>query len=156
MKADPVRAVSLREVAGTQPSDEVVDLFVAPHPGRETCEGREGQLGAGRITEDVVVDAGGVRPVCLDGDEVEATTRDELFRDPGAHPIELAGPVRGLAEENEPRASDAFEQSIQGRGVDVVDRFGGLANELGDRTDPESTVQARAGSAPSPANPARR
>ena len=50
------------------------------------------------VAKNVVVDASGVGPVGLDGDEVETTALNQALRDLGAHAIELARPVRRLAE----------------------------------------------------------
>ena len=86
------------------------------------------------VAEDVVVDARGVGPVGLDRDELEAAPLDELLRDAGAHPIELARPVGRLAEQHDARVADALEERVDGRRLDVVDRLGGLADQLGDRS----------------------
>ena len=65
---------------------------------------------------------GGVGPVGLDGDDGEARPLDELLRDAGAHAVELAGPVGGLAEQHDPRAGHPLDQRLEfSGGIDVVD-----------------------------------
>jgi hypothetical protein len=81
----------------------------------------------------VVIDPRGVGPVGLDRDDLEAAPRDQLLGDPRAHPVELAGAVGGLAEEDDPRIADAIEEAREIRGLDRVDRLGGLADDRGDR-----------------------
>ncbi len=130
MEADAIGALGLGEVSASQPADELVHVFVAPHPGRESRERRERQLRAGPIAEHVVIDPGGVGPVGLDGDEVEAAPFDEGLRDPRPHPVELARAVGGLAQQDEARVSDALEQGVDRARVDVVDRLRRLANQL--------------------------
>ncbi len=50
--------------------------------------------------------SGGVRPVRLDGDNVESVLRDKLRRDLGPRIIELRCPMRRLAEHNDPPVAE--------------------------------------------------
>src|SRR6516225_6698354 len=73
VEIEPVKRYPLvlgRRIMPTQPIDEVTHLIVAPYPGRET---RKCRPFGGRVFEMpyVVVDARGIRPVTLDGDEAE-------------------------------------------------------------------------------------
>src|SRR5439155_8972311 len=102
-------------VAAPQPADEVEHVLVAPHPGREAPESGEGGRGVGvlRTTADEAVHALGVRPVALDRDRRETLFLDETPGDPRAFAIELAGAVRGFAEENEPRRPGELQEGIE-------------------------------------------
>ncbi len=65
------------------------------------------------LVPDIVVDARGVRPIALDGDEGEALLLDQRASDPCAHAIELRGAVGRLAEENHPRIADPLEHAAR-------------------------------------------
>src|SRR3546814_7543658 len=69
-----------------QPVGEFKHLDIAPHPGRETHEGFAAPWARGMVA-DIAVDVGGVRPVRLDRNDVEAVMRDQLPGDGGAGAI---------------------------------------------------------------------
>ena len=97
-----------------EPADEVEDVGVAPHPGRESLESRQRVDGLGVVaaTADVAVDAIGVGPVGLDGHGVEALLADQPLGDLRPLPIELVRAVRGLADQHEAGVADQLEQGI--------------------------------------------
>ena len=57
----------------------------------------------------VAVDGGGVRPVCLHGNDSEAVMLDQAPGDGGAGAIELRRAVRGLAQQNDARRCETVE-----------------------------------------------
>src|SRR3546814_17551213 len=76
-----------------QPVGEFKHLDIAPHPGRETHEGFAAPWARGMVA-DIAVDVGGVRPVRLDRNDVEAVMRDQLPGDGGAGAIEFGRAMR--------------------------------------------------------------
>ena len=101
-----------------QPADEVEDVGVPPHPGRETLEAGKRVRGLGVLAGAAheAVDPERVGPVGLDGDGVESLLANEAFRQDGALPVELVRAVRGLADQDEARAADPVEERVVVRG----------------------------------------
>ena len=89
-----------------------------------------------RLAAHVAIDDCGVGPVGLDGDHGKAAAQDELLRDPRAHPVELRGAVRGLAEQDDLRVADPFEQAVERCILDARDRLGAFCDEPGDEAGP--------------------
>jgi hypothetical protein len=92
-----------------QPVDEIVDLGVAPHPGRKAGE----RLVVGlleRTVANVAVDTVGVRPVGFDGDDREAVPLDQPAGDGRPRPVELRRTMGGLAQEDDLGGGEAIEQ----------------------------------------------
>ena len=132
-----------RPVVLAQPADEIAHLGVSPHPGRKARKG--GPLRR-RILEmpHIMIDAGGIRPVRLDGDEAKSLLDDELARDAFAHPVEFAmvpcvaspsstmraSPIRSSSglrsafsiEGNGSAASARFRTSVSSDGTDRPQR----------------------------------
>src|SRR3546814_13921393 len=82
---------------------------MAPHPGRETHEGFAAPWARGMVA-DIAVDVGGVRPVRLDRNDVEAVMRDQLPGDGGAGAIEFGRAMRRFAETDDARVSITIEK----------------------------------------------
>ena len=61
----------------------------------------------------VVIDARGVRPIALDGDEIKPLAFDQLARDPLPHAIELGRSVRRLAEQHDARIADSLQHRLE-------------------------------------------
>ncbi len=91
----------------------------APHPGREAGEG-----GAvprrGRAVAHPAVELRRVRPVRLQGHDVEAVPLDQPAGDGSAGAVELARAVRRLAEQHHARSPEAVERGAER--LDVVQR----------------------------------
>jgi len=64
----------------SQPFDEVTHFNIAPHPGREARKGLFGGWFV-RVTAHVAVDACGVGPIRLDGDDFEPVLFNQAARD---------------------------------------------------------------------------
>ena len=103
-----------RVVVVAKPADEVEDVGVAPHPGRESLESRQRVDGLGIVAAaaDVAVDAIGVGPVGLDGHGVEPLLADQPLGDLRPLPIKLVRAVRGLADQDETGVADQFQEGI--------------------------------------------
>src|SRR3546814_14783288 len=85
---------------------------MAPHPGRETHEGFAAPWARGMVA-DIAVDVGGVRPVRLDRNDVEAVMRDQLPGDGGAGAIEFGRAMRRFAEKDDARVSITIEKRAE-------------------------------------------
>src|SRR3546814_9796924 len=85
---------------------------MAPHPGRETHEGFAAPWARGMVA-DIAVDVGGVRPVRLDRNDVEAVMRDQLPGDGGAGAIEFGRAMRRFAEKDDARVSLTIEKRAE-------------------------------------------
>ena len=127
-EADPALARQIGVVVA-QPLHELVELLVAPHPGREAGE-RLPLLRRHIAVAHVVVNAGGVGPIGLDSDDVEAFALDERLGDPRAHPIELGGPVRRLSEEHDAGVADSIHQRVEGGILHLAELLGLLGQLL--------------------------
>ena len=57
----------------------------------------------------VMIDARGIRPVALDGDEAEPLLDNQLAGDALAHPVKFRSAVGCLAEQDDPRIADPFQ-----------------------------------------------
>ena len=92
-------------------SHEIAHLGVAPHPGRKAREGRPFRR---RILEmpHVMIDARGIRPVRLDGDEPKSLLDDQLAGDALAHPVEFDVPCVA-SPSSTTRASDPVQQRVE-------------------------------------------
>src|SRR5690606_14522710 len=77
-----------RSVVIVQPVDESLNLTVAPHPGRESCETFPVCRGSMNVA-DMIIDSKCVRPICFCGHDIEAFLADERLAYSGAHPVEL-------------------------------------------------------------------
>ena len=73
------------------------------------------------------VDARGIRPVTLDGDEAEPLFYNQFPRDPLAHPIEFRGAMGRLPEQYDARVADPFKQGTEIDGVDRAERLSGVS-----------------------------
>ena len=129
VKAVQVEAVEAAACTGLtvvvpppQPGDEVMHDGIAPHPLREPPEAGERHVGVGirRDRAHEPVDTPSVGPVALDRHGAESTRLDQPLRDGGARRVELVRPVRGLAEQHDPRVTDRIDD-----GIDVV-RIGAI------------------------------
>ena len=101
-------------VVVAEPADEVEDVGVAPHPGRESPESRQGVDGLGIVAAaaDEAVDAIGVGPVGLDGHGVEALLADQPLGDLRTLAIKLVRAVRRLADQDEAGVADQLQEGI--------------------------------------------
>jgi hypothetical protein len=111
VEADPAALLTGRvEIA--QPPDEVENVGVPPHPGREAAKAAEriDRIGVVARSRDVAVDAQGVGPIGLSGDRAEAFLFDQALRDLGALAIELVRSVRGFTDEDATRVSDLLNE----------------------------------------------
>ena len=88
--------------------------MVAPHPRGESSEVGESRVGVDvpRCAHHVAVDAVCVGPVGLGRHRREAQLVDQAAGDPGPLPVELVGPVRCLADEDEAPVADPVEQRV--------------------------------------------
>ena len=85
---------------------------------------------------DVVVDARGIRPIALDGDEGKSLVLDQLARDPLAHAVELRGAVRRLADENHARIADPLQHRCEVERLDGRELLAAARNRLRQRAIP--------------------
>src|SRR6185437_13203171 len=110
-------------VARPQPIDEFAHLAIAPHPYGKSGESRP--LG-GRYpaVTHIVIDARGIRPITLDGDEAKSLLLDQLARDPLTHAIKLRRSMRGFAQENHACVTDPAQHGFE---IDGLDRCKFLA-----------------------------
>lgn len=124
VKAVQVHAVEARPllrrhrgVVGAHPGDQLLHLPVAPHPPRESLEVAQGASGVRvlPVTPHERVDTEGGRPVGLHHQRVEALFGDEAAGEGGACLVELVCPVCGLAQQDEPRITDALDERVQVR-----------------------------------------
>src|SRR5947209_2048403 len=127
VEADPTAKLA-RLVEIAQPADEVEDVGIAPHPGRQFSEAREriDRVGIGAPPGDVAADAQPVRPVGLDGDRGKSELVDQSLGDLATLAIELVGSVGGFADHDDARAADVLNDC----GIAVVgvcERAGGSA-----------------------------
>ena len=101
-------------VVFAQPTHEIEDVGIAPHPRRKALETGECFLAVGiiRRTLDVAVHPVCVRPVGLDGNGREAFLLDQALGDLRALLVELVRSVRRLAEQDEARVPDQCQQRI--------------------------------------------
>jgi hypothetical protein len=109
-----------RDVVVAKPCDEVGDLLVGPHPRRPAREVGERAVGVDVCSVPALhplVDVEAIGPVALDGDEREASFRDEPPGQLGAPAVVLRRAVRGLAEQHVPGIADPLDQRIQIRRV---------------------------------------
>ena len=79
----------------------------------------------------IMIDARGIRPIALDGDEAEPLLDDQLARDALAHPIEFRGAMGCLAEQYDARVADPFEQRDEIDRVDRAERLGRVGDPIG-------------------------
>ena len=115
----------------SQPIGERVRFSVAPHPGREAGERLAG-VGNGSFMAHISVNARGVGPVRLDGDEGKAMMADEPLSYRGACAIKFRGPVGGFSEEHNARISEPIkEQGKLIRSLWRGKRFGMITENLG-------------------------
>jgi hypothetical protein len=114
-----------------QPFDEVTDFDISPHPGREARESFFGRWFM-RVVAHVAVDPRGVRPIRLDGDDVEPVLLDQAPRNRGAGPVELRRAMSRLAEEEELRIRKTIEKLAEI--LRPVRRRQGLAKGANDRS----------------------
>ena len=91
-----------------QPLDEIMHLDIAPHPGREAREGFFGRRFM-RMVADVAVDACGVGPIRLDGNDAEPVLFDQAARDRRAGSVELRRAMSRFPEEDDLRIREAVE-----------------------------------------------
>jgi len=90
------------------------DDAIAPHPARKPPEVVE------RLDRAIIAPQGthpaigaiDVRPVALDGDDVEAARRNQRARDVRANVIELVRAVRGFAQQHMVRVADQRQQRV--------------------------------------------
>jgi hypothetical protein len=78
---------------------------------RNPAEGRVG-VGVLAVAPDEPVDAIGVGPVGLDRDGVKTLLLDQSPGDLGPLAVELAGPVRGLDQQDESGVADPIQQEV--------------------------------------------
>ena len=100
-----------------------------------------------------MVDPRGIGPVGLDRDHREPAAQDELAGDARAHPVELRGAVRRLAEQHNPGIADALEQRVDRVVLDVAERLGRLAHELRHDLGTARARARRSGTGPGPLRP---
>ena len=95
-----------------KPFEKRHDIRVAPHPAREAGEvsKRTGRVAIVAGEPDPPVRAIRVRPVRLDGDDVEAFSNDERFGELRPRAIELVRSVRRLADEDDARVADYVDE----------------------------------------------
>ena len=122
-------------MAPTEPVDELGGLSVAPHPRGKPRE-RGAALRLRALAPGVAVEHRGIRPVGLERHHAEAALLDQLARDPGAQPVEVAGPVRRLADQHDARGTDARQQPPEVRGLDVLERLAGHRDRAGGHLGP--------------------
>lgn len=114
-------------VPGAQPLDKVLDFLVAPHPGRESHEGRatacflgfsgglHARAGArAGAPADVAVYGFGVGPVGFDGDDVEAVVFNHVFGQGGAGAVKLGGAVGAVADEEDSAVAETVQEAGEG------------------------------------------
>ena len=106
MKAVQIQTVETRAaldrqrlIVGAEPSDEVQDIGIAPHPGGESTKvpQRLHRVPVASGTTSVLINPIRVGPIRLDGDRRETLFRNQAFRDDGALSIELMRSMRGFA-----------------------------------------------------------
>lgn len=117
-------------VVPVQPLGEGFDFAIAPHPGWKTAENMAFPRRV-RQASDVLIDMPGIRPVGLDGDDVEAMLFDQAPGDRHSGAIELAAAVACLAQQDDARVSVAVEQRCECRRIQVRQRFGVLVKHRG-------------------------
>ena len=118
--AGALRRISDRGVVLLQPVHELHHLPVSPHPGREPIEGLLGMWLDGRASY-VAIQALRLRPIRLERDDRKTLALDERLRDSRAHEVELGRAVRCLAEADDARIADAFEERVEVNAGDVVE-----------------------------------
>ena len=133
VEPEKTRAVVLvaARVPVARPLDIVADLLVAPHPGREARERLPLRL-ARVAMADVGVDALGVGPVGLGGDDTEPFLLDERACNPGAEAVELARPVARLPDADHAAVADPVEERAEVDVLDTPERLGVLGDERGE------------------------
>src|SRR6266508_1530932 len=121
MKCD-AGSILQRGVVVAKPVHESFHFIVPPHPNREA--GKGGPFGRWIFQmPNVMVHAGGVRPVAFDCDETKTFLRDQLPRNAVAHPVKFRRSMGRFTKKDDPRVADALEQSGEGRSLDGVKRF---------------------------------
>ena len=115
-----------------QPTDELHDFAIAPHPRREARECLLRVLPVPGPT-DPAVESSGVGPIGLGGDDREASVLDQLPGDPRPHAVELRRPVGRLTDEHEAAPADPVQERGEIGIVQLRERLGGGRYPLGQR-----------------------
>src|SRR6185369_10700981 len=114
IKSDLIRIRRPIVVVRTEPSDEIEDVGVSPHPRRESL--KTVQRGNGILivadAANIFIDPIGIRKIRLDGYGDESFIRDQSFCNLRALAIKLVSTMRGLSDKNEPCVADRIEESI--------------------------------------------
>ena len=74
----------------------------------------------------IVIHAGGIGPIRLDGDKPESLFDDQVTGDPLTHPVEFAGSVGRFAEQHDASRSDSMHQRIEIGSLNRRKRFRGV------------------------------
>ena len=122
----PATATPVVEIA--QPADEIHDVGVPPHPGREPAKPAEGIGGVAILADPGRVAAHPQRigPIGLDRDGGEPFPLDQQPGDLGAFAVELVRTVGRLADENDAGVADPVDERPE-RVAGVRARSGGGA-----------------------------
>ncbi len=109
-------AALARLVEVAQPTDEVQDVGVPPHPGRKATKSGErvGSVGILAGPGYVAVDAQRIGPVALDGDRGESLLLDQPLGDLDTFAVELVRPMGCFADHDDTRVADALDDRSVG------------------------------------------
>ena len=101
-----------RLIVGAQPVGELHHLDVAPHPAGEPRESAAARW-ARSMMPDIAIDPCDIRPVRLDGNDVEVVMPDQLPGDGRARPVELGRAVGRFAQQDHARLAEAREHRAE-------------------------------------------
>ena len=98
-----------------QPTYEIENICVAPHPGGKSLEARKrvDRVFVFTLKAHKLIDAICVRPICFYRDRGEFFFPDQALGDLRAQAIKLVGSMRSLSNQNEPGVANRFEQRIE-------------------------------------------
>ena len=109
-----------------QAVEELRNLAVAPHPGREASEGGLWQHGPGQAAHIGFVDRS-VRPVGFHRNDVEAVAVDQPLGDPRPRLVELGRAVGCLAKQDDAAVAEPFDKIA--KLVQIAERLSGFCHE---------------------------